>query len=108
MNNYQAQDESGVTFRNESERELFAEARLGQQAIDFLHSELGRLLMGYADQEKKEAMEQLLKADSHDHAKIDFFQRKAEIADNFVRWIGEAIQNGSLAEDELMSIEEDD
>ena len=108
MNNYQAQDEGEITFRNEAERELFAEARLGQQAIDFLHSDLGRLLMGYARQEKREAMEQLLHTDSHDHTKIDFYQRKAEVADNFVRWIGEAIQNGSLAEDELMSIEEED
>ncbi len=107
MNNT-AIDESGITFRNETERALFTEARLGQEAINFLSSDLGRLLQGRAQQEKEWAMNELLRTESHDEHRIRTLQNKAQRANQFIQWIGEAIQNGKVAEQQIEDMEPDE
>ena len=100
--------EEFLEFRSDDERALFTEARLGQEAIDFLSSPLGVLLQGRADSEHQEAAEQLLEVDCHDAALIQDMQCKARVAANFIRWVGEAIQNGNNAEQQLEMIEQED
>lgn len=101
-------DLGDVVFRNDDERVLFEEARLGQEAIAFLHTPLGRWLRAVADQEKQEAMETLLDVDYTNGMQIAHYQMKAKIAECFVRWIGEAIQNGRVAEQQLETMEQED
>lgn len=100
--------EDFITFRNDEERALFTEARLGQEAIDFLSSSLGQLLQGRAEAEKQEAAELLLEANCYNTQLIMKLQRNAQAANNFIRWIGEAIQNGRFAEQQLETLEEED
>lgn len=100
--------EDFITFRSDEERALFTEARLGQEAIDFLSSPLGQLLQGRAEAEKQEAAALLLEADCYNTQLIMKLQRKAQAANNFIRWIGEAIQNGRFAEQQLETLEEED
>ncbi len=100
--------EEFITFRSEDERALFTEARLGQEAINFLSSPLGRLLQGRAEAERQEVAEQLLETDCSDAGLIRDLQCKAQVAGNFIRWIGEAIQNGNNAEQQLETLAEDD
>ena len=96
-----------IIFKNDEERVLFEEARLGQDAITFLQTPLGKWLQAVAMQEKQQSMEQLLEIDCTNRLEIAKAQTNAKIADNFIRWIGEAIQNGRIAEQQLEEMDED-
>ena len=97
-----------IEFKNDEERVLFEEARLGQDALTFLRTPLGKWLQAVAKQEKQNAMEDLLDTECYNPMEILHKQMDAKIADNFIRWIGEAIQNGRIAEQQLEEMDEDD
>lgn len=99
--------EDFIQFHSEDERALFTEARLGQEAIDFLSSPLGRLLQGRAETDIEEAKDVLVDLDPGDTSTIQTWQTKAKVARQFIRWIGEAIQNGRNAEQQLEAIEQE-
>ncbi len=100
-NEYSINPEEFIQFHSEDERELFVEARLGQEAINFLSSPLGQLLQGRAEQDRQAAMEELLEVNPRETSAIENLQNKAHIANQFICWIGEAIQNGHHAEQQL-------
>lgn len=93
---------------DDTTRTLFTEARLGWDAIEFLNSDLGRLLAGRAEMQIQEAKEALLEVDINSPKEILQLQNKAAIASQFVQWIAEAITNGdaSLAALEEMDAED--
>ena len=96
-----------IDFHDEDERALFTEARLGQEALDFLSTPLGQLLQGRAQGDLEEAKDILIDLDPEDDSTIRKWQMKAQMAQQFLRWIGEAIQNGYHAEQQLETYSEE-
>ena len=99
-----ALDEAELTpkFLNDEERELFAQADLGEQAVSFLDSELGRFMRGCAIQRRREAQEALLtpEADpetSEGRQRIRTCRFNAAVADQFLEFIREAVTTGEVA-----------
>lgn len=84
-------------FLSQAEQELYAEAVLGKDAVDFLNSELGRVLRGYALHQREEAKEALLKVPSWRKRKIQQLQFKAAVADQFLAFIRDAVVRGEMA-----------
>lgn len=92
-------DEGQITpeFLSREEESLFAEALLGQEAITFLNSDLGRVLRGYAMQEREEAKEALLSTPAWRKRKIQQLQFRAAVADHFLGFVREAVMRGEMA-----------
>lgn len=91
-------------FLSNEEETLFAEAFLGREAIDFLNSDLGRVLRGYADQKISEAKDKLLDANPSSmlgRRKIQKLQFDAAVASQFLAFIQEALMRGNIAEQTL-------
>lgn len=80
---------------------LIAEAMLGQDAQEFLSSELGRYLLGRADQEKEEAIDQLKRISPWRKRRITELQNAIWRAESIKEWIVEMIQTGQAAEHAL-------
>jgi|AntRauTorcE11897_2_1112592.scaffolds.fasta_scaffold14187_2 hypothetical protein len=99
-------------FLNDEERALFAQADLGEQAITFLNSELGRFMRGCAMQDRSEALEALAhpdadpdKEDGRD--KIRDARFKAAVANQFLEYIQAAVNNGEVAFQSLMQLRDE-
>ena len=84
-------------FLSQEEQELYAEAVLGKDAVDFLNSELGRVLRGYALQHIEEAKTALLTVPTWRKRKIQQLQFKAAVAEQFLAFIREAVMRGETA-----------
>lgn len=91
--------ESDLTpaYLSEEERSLYAEAILGKDAVDFLNSDLGRVIRGYAIQNIDEVKEALLTTPVWRKRKIQQLQFKAAVAAQFMQFIQEAISRGEMA-----------
>ena len=74
--------------------ELIAAAELGEEARNFLKSDLGRLILGFAQQETDMAKEKLLTVDPQDTDAIRGLQRQADFAAKFEQWLLGIIQDG--------------
>lgn len=85
------------------EEELQAEMVIGDDARRFLESELGRTILGMADQEKTGALLGLASVDPDESAKIRELQNVIWRANAFAGWLAELIQRGQDAENILMS-----
>jgi hypothetical protein len=77
--------------------ELIAEAEIGDAAKQFIESELGKTLLGMAQQELLLAQEELEKVDPTDTKKITALQNQAKTARNFESWLGELVIKGQNA-----------
>ena len=82
-------------------QELFAEAILGRDAEDFVQSDIGKYLIGCAEQEAQEAMEQLKHVYSWRRRKIMELQNKIWRAESVQSWIAEIIIKGKQAIQQL-------
>jgi DNA segregation ATPase FtsK/SpoIIIE-like protein len=80
-----------------AEDELIAEAEIGEQAREFLESELGKTLLGMAQQEVLLAQEALEVVDPTQTEKIRALQNQAKIGRNFEDWLKELITKGENA-----------
>lgn len=85
------------SFLSDEEQALFSEAILGKDAVDFMNSDLGRVLRGYAAQNIEEAKEALLKTPSWRKRKIQQLQFKAAVASQFLDFVREAVVRGEMA-----------
>ena len=93
-----------VDFVDEKERELFARARIGEEARRFLESDLGRYLHGRAQKEIEQAQVDALECNAWTwlgRRKLLKLQHKAGVARSFLRWIVDAIQDSEVAYQEL-------
>lgn len=89
-------------FLSDEERELFAQADLGEKAVAFLDSDLGRFMRGCALQRRYEAKEALLSTDAdpetpEGRAKIREARFNAAVADQFLAFVREAVTTGEVA-----------
>jgi hypothetical protein len=76
---------------------LVAEARLGVEAEGFLSSDLGRYLLGRAELEERDALEELTRVDPDDAKAVRAAQGRLYLARAVPGWIRDAIQNGRVA-----------
>ena len=77
--------------------DLIAEAEIGNEARKFVESDLGKTLLGMAEQDLKLAQEGLETVDLSDTAKARKLQDDAKHARNFNNWLVELITRGEAA-----------
>lgn len=80
---------------------LFAEAKLGLDADVFLASDVGRYLLGRAEQEIEAAYLDLERVRAEDADTIRTLQNQIWRAKSIRQWLHEAIEAGNLAEQQL-------
>jgi len=93
-------------FLSRAEEELFAEVMLGDEAITFLNSDLGKVLRGFAEQEKDRAKEALATAPLWRKRKLQQLQFDYAVANQFLSFVQEALVRGKVAEQNLTSMRE--
>lgn len=77
--------------------ELIAEAEIGEDARQFVESDLGKILLGMAQQEVARAQEELETVDPSDTKKVVALQNQAKNGRNFEAWLAELISKGEQA-----------
>ena len=82
-------------------KELYAEAILGKDTEEFVASEIGQFLIGCAEQEAQEAMEQLKTVYPWRKRKITELQNKIWRAEMFESWLAELVIKGTQALQQL-------
>lgn len=77
--------------------ELIAAAELGEEARNFLASDLGKCLLGMAQQDVMDAQEQLEVIDPTKVEEIRQLQSQAKRGRNFEQWLLELLDKGESA-----------
>ncbi len=77
--------------------ELIAEAEIGDEARKFVESDLGKTLLGMAQQDVRTAQEALAEVDPSDTKKVIALQNQAKNGRNFEAWLTELITKGEQA-----------
>lgn len=77
--------------------DLIAAAELGKEATDFLKSDLGKVMLGLAQQEVELAKENLETVDPKDEKKITEYQNHAKVGRWFEKWLVELVSDGENA-----------
>lgn len=77
--------------------ELIAAAEIGDQARQFLESELGICVLGIAKQQIEAAWLALESVDPTQTEKIRSLQNKAQLGRQFEQWLRELLQDGENA-----------
>lgn len=72
-------------------------AVFGQQVQDFLDSDIGKYLVGQAEEEYEEAVTKLMNTSPWRRRRIQELQNQALTSANFQRWLAKAIENGLQA-----------
>lgn len=76
---------------------LIAEAEIGEEARRFLESDIGRLIVGRAQQDIDSAVYELKNANPRDPDKITELQNQIWRGESIISWIAEAIEAGNEA-----------
>lgn len=87
-------------------RTMFAEAALGRDAQEFFRSDIGRYLIGCAQQEYADAMAKLKRVAWWRRKRILQLQNEAWRAEQFMVWLRDLIVQGIAAEQALKEAEE--
>ena len=77
--------------------ELIAAAELGEEARNFLDSDLGKCLLGMAQQEVALAQEALERVDPADTEAVRKLQNQAMLGRQFEQWLLELLDKGESA-----------
>ena len=77
--------------------ELSAEAEIGDQAKIFMDSELGRTLLGIAEQESETARRALGRVDPDNKKEIVRLQNEIALGERFPQWLNELFEKGNNA-----------
>lgn len=77
--------------------ELVAEAEVGDEARQFLESDLGKTILGIAQQQIEEAMLRLRSVDPTDANTIRQIQNEIWRAESFEEWLKQLFHNGEAA-----------
>lgn len=86
-------------------RTLFIEAALGREAVDFFHSDIGRYMVGCAQQEYAIASAKLKKVAWWRKRRIQELQNEIWRAEQFMVWLRDLIIRGKASEQSLESEE---
>lgn len=81
--------------------ELYAEAMFGKDAEEFITSDIGRYLIGCAEQEAQEAADQLKRVLPWRRRKITELQNKIWRAESIQSWLAEIVIKGKQAVQQL-------
>jgi len=84
-----------------STNELFSEAIVGRDAEDFVTSDIGKYIIGCAEQEAEEATDQLKRVYPWRTRKITELQNKIWRAESIQSWLSELIIKGRQAQQQL-------
>lgn len=84
-------------MRQREDEEQIAEALIGEEAKKFVESDLGRAVLGMAEQEVRDAQEKLLDVVPTDVQAIERLQAQARLGTSFRKWLEELITNGEHA-----------
>jgi hypothetical protein len=76
---------------------LIAEAEIGDEAKQFLESDLGKTILGMIAQEIKSANEEFRSVDATDAKAVQAIQNKVWRAESLVSWLNELFTNGEAA-----------
>jgi len=87
----------------DAEKYLFAEFKMGSDAEAFLESDIGRYVLGIAQQEIQENVNKLLDEDVH-VCKDDSIKR-AQRARDAIQWLLSAVSAGQEAENKLKDMD---
>lgn len=79
------------------DEELIAETLIGEEARKFVESDLGKTVLGMADQEIRSAQEALESVNPTDVAAIEKLQQQAKFGRSFNAWLSELITRGEQA-----------
>lgn len=79
------------------DNELVAEAILGRDAEDFIQSDIGKYLIGCAEQEAQEAMYQLKTICPWRRRRITELQNRIYRAESIQSWLAELVIKGKQA-----------
>ncbi len=80
---------------------LLAEAMLGEDALAFSRSDIGRYLIGRANQEIKVATDALKTVHPWRYRRVGYLQNKIAVAERVKSWLLEAIVSGRTAISEV-------
>lgn len=80
---------------------LHAEVILGKDAEEFLQRDLGRYMLGRAEEEEREAMEALATVSPWRRRRISQLQAQLWRARSFQGWLAELITGGNQALEQL-------
>lgn len=97
-------DLDSVDFIDETERRYFSEARLGYEVIEWLRTDVGRLVHGRAKIDAEDAKERLVNLDLSDpeyHSKASALKLELEVARRLLAYLAEAIAHGQTSEQQL-------
>lgn len=98
-------EETKLEFIDEDEEACFHTSILGQDAIDFLNTRLGKTIRSYAISEIKTAQHALVNVDAADTKEVLKLQMRANVPALFLSFIQEAISSGEQAYAELQQRE---
>ena len=84
-----------------------AQIQLGDEADSFFKSDLGKYVLGVAEQELQEALMGLRHVDPHDVAKIIALQNKAAVAEAVPAWLNGLIVESRQTQEMLEAYEEE-
>jgi hypothetical protein len=84
---------------------LYATAILGKDAEQFIHSDLGRAMIGFAEQDVAEATEKLKKMIPWPARRVLKVQSEIAVAESFTAYLSELYTRGQQA---LQQLEEPD
>lgn len=87
--------------------QLIAESEIGDEAKKFLQGNLGKVLIGFAQQETYEAQEALVKIDPTQVEEIRALQNKARFGQLFESWLNDLVVEGDNADSELRQIRQE-
>lgn len=77
--------------------ELLAEAMIGRDAEDFIQSDIGKYIIGCAEQESHAAMDELKRVYPWRRRKIQELQNKIYRAESIQSWLAELVVSGKQA-----------
>lgn len=97
---------------NEDDLKVYlGEVRLGERVQEFVQSDVGQYLLGRAQIEMDEAKAAMVRINPfwpRAKTKLAQLQQEYRTAENFARWLNEALQNGDVALEQIRAIQEDD
>ena len=77
--------------------ELIAEAELGEESRNFLNGNLGKCILGIAEQQVRQAQIALGEVDPDDKKTIVSLQNEIKLGERFPSWLVELLKNGENA-----------
>jgi hypothetical protein len=108
MNTSEEELQSILETLDPTTRTLVAEVDLGMQARDFLHSDLGRHLVGCLHQEVLLSQEELNKVWPWRRRRIQDLQNRIWRAQFMLSWLRDLILSGKAADGALQEVEHGD